>query len=472
MQPKLTSDFITTNPWVLYMMSQGNITQDAMNNNIHSAMRHESTSSTSSFRSNGAGSLHSPTTSQSNTPLVIPHPVKPPPTNNKNRTYQCKMCDQIFSTKSDMLIHSQQVHKQEPKPYRCPQCQKCFANSSYLSQHNRIHAGIKPYKCEICERKFTQLSHLQQHIRTHTGEKPYKCIHGSCGKAFSQLSNLQSHSRSHMTDKPYRCNSCYKCYADEAGLREHIPKHSETKHIKTQICKICGKAYTQETYLARHMTKHSQDGLPKSSIQPIKQEPKEHSIEAVDFTRILDRPNEIQGHSTPAPYPTGKPPLSSAFMPIPQFGTTSSNSSYPYGSGLSSGLSSNNLSSSLPHISSMSTPRYFPYDPIGLRKTAETPDRNVLERNALERNVLERNVLERNVLERNVLERNVLERNAMERNALERNVIERNMNAPITTRTDNLLANSFLSLQHIKNYASQQMPPSFTPCSSATPRLT
>ena len=321
-----------------------------------------------------------------------------------------------------------------------------------------------------------------------------------------------------MTDKPYRCNSCYKCYSDEAGLREHIPKHSETKHIKTQICKICGKAYTQETYLARHMTKHSQENLPKSSMQPIKQEPKDHSIEAVDFTKILDRPNDIQGHVTPGPYhQTAKPPLSSAFMPIPQFGTTSSNSSYPYSpAGLSTGLPSNNLSSSLPHISSMSTPRYFPYDPIGLRKSADTPDRNmldrnvidrnviernvlernvldrnvldrnvldrnvldrnvhdrnVLDRNVLDRNVLERNALERNVLERNVLERNVLERNAMERNALERNVIERNINTPITSRTDNLIANSFLSLQHIKNYASQQMPPSFTPCSSAAPRL-
>ena len=251
------------------------------------------------------------------------------------------------------------------------------------------------------------------------------------------------------------------------------------------------------------MTKHSQESLPKSSIQPIKQEPKDHSIEAVDFTKILDRPNTIQGHVTPSPYhQTAKPSLSSAFMPIAQFGTTSSNSSYPYSpAGLSSGLASNNLSSSLPHISSMSTPRYFPYDPIGLRKTAETSDRNILERNILDRNVIERNVLdrneldrnvldrnvldrnvldrnvlERNVLERNVLERNLLERNAMERNAIEqnaieRNVIERNMNTPITTRTDNLIANSFLSLQHIKNYASQQVPPSFTPCSSAAPRL-
>nr|CAD7568560.1 unnamed protein product [Timema californicum] len=146
----------------------------------------------------------------------------------------------------------------EAKPYKCSQCSKAFANSSYLSQHTRIHLGIKPYRCEICQRKFTQLSHLQQHIRTHTGDKPYKCRHPGCNKAFSQLSNLQSHSRCHQTDKPYKCNSCYKCFSDEPSLLEHIPKHKESKHLKTHICQYCGKSYTQETYLTKHMQKHAE----------------------------------------------------------------------------------------------------------------------------------------------------------------------------------------------------------------------
>ncbi|XP_015782578.1 zinc finger protein rotund isoform X2 [Tetranychus urticae] len=202
--------------------------------------------------------------------LVVPQPVKTsmpnnPTTNGTGRKYQCKMCPQVvFGSKADMQLHTQ-IHMREPKPYKCSQCSKSFANSSYLSQHTRIHLGIKPYRCEMCQRKFTQLSHLQQHIRTHTGDKPYKCRHTGCNKAFSQLSNLQSHSRCHQTDKPYKCNSCYKCFTDEAALLDHIPKHKESKHLKTHICHFCGKSYTQETYLAKHMQKHADRPEKRSS---------------------------------------------------------------------------------------------------------------------------------------------------------------------------------------------------------------
>lgn len=164
---------------------------------------------------------------------------------------------QVFGSKADLQLHTQ-IHLREAKPYRCTQCPKAFANSSYLAQHSRIHLGIKPYRCEICQRKFTQLSHLQQHIRTHTGDKPYRCTQIGCTKAFSQLSNLQSHSRCHQTDKPFKCNSCYKCFTHEKDLLEHIPKHKESKHLKTHICQYCGKSYTQETYLSKHMNKHAE----------------------------------------------------------------------------------------------------------------------------------------------------------------------------------------------------------------------
>jgi len=173
---------------------------------------------------------------------------------------------------------------------------KCL---SQFSQHMRIHLGIKPYRCEICQRKFTQLSHLQQHIRTHTGDKPYKCRHPGCTKAFSQLSNLQSHSRCHQTDKPYKCNSCYKCFSDEQALFDHIPKHKESKHIKTHICSYCGKSYTQETYLAKHMQKHADrsDKRPPIIAGP-------SSLQHDLYWPKMD-PSLYQGHDRLDPYGQG-----------------------------------------------------------------------------------------------------------------------------------------------------------------------
>ncbi|CAO1397943.1 unnamed protein product [Diamesa hyperborea] len=178
-----------------------------------------------------------------------------PPIVNFSISSQQMNGTKAFGGKSEMQLQ-REAHNRETKPYKCTQCTKSFANSSYLSQHTRIHLGIKPYRCEICQRKFTQLSHLQQHIRTHTGDKPYKCRSIGCIKSFSQLSNLQSHSRCHASDKPFKCNSCYKCFVDEISLLQHIPKHKDSKHLKTHICQYCGKSYTQDTYLQRHVQKH------------------------------------------------------------------------------------------------------------------------------------------------------------------------------------------------------------------------
>ncbi|RXG67983.1 Zinc finger protein rotund [Armadillidium vulgare] len=346
-------------------------------------------------RSNGSTSSASPPAVSTPSMLIVPQPINAvkmpstPPTighntqNNGARKYQCKMCPQIFGSKADLQLHTQ-YHMREAKPYKCSQCSKAFANSSYLSQHTRIHLGIKPYRCDICQRKFTQLSHLQQHIRTHTGDKPYKCRHPGCNKAFSQLSNLQSHSRCHQTDKPYKCNSCYKCFTDEASLLEHIPKHKESKHLKTHICQYCGKSYTQETYLQKHMQKHAErpdkrpslaQGLrqehpywPKHEnphMDPMETRMSESCLQStIDPSRHLavSANREHQDHRqeelrhTPAHVSTANmsydsiaTKTSSAFTPI-------QTSMLPISGGSQLAMAS-------------SSQRYFPYDPIGFQKT-------------------------------------------------------------------------------------------------------
>jgi hypothetical protein len=48
----------------------------------------------------------------------------------------------------------QQQGQREPKPFKCPHCPKAFANNSYLSQHMRIHLGIRAFgPCQFCGKK-------------------------------------------------------------------------------------------------------------------------------------------------------------------------------------------------------------------------------------------------------------------------------------------------------------------------------
>lgn len=350
-------------------------------------------------RSNGSASSSSPPTVSTPSMLIVPQPInaaKMPPTppglvhnqpngGSTSRKYQCKMCPQIFASKADLQLHTQ-IHMREAKPYKCSQCPKAFANSSYLSQHTRIHLGIKPYRCDICQRKFTQLSHLQQHIRTHTGDKPYKCRHVGCNKAFSQLSNLQSHSRCHQTDKPYKCNSCYKCFVDEPSLLEHIPKHKESKHLKTHICQYCGKSYTQETYLQKHMQKHAErtdKRPPLSTGVAIRQEhaywPK-HENTALDhmdarmaaeqcqannidhsrqLTASVHRDHMEQQHRMEDLRQTHTPAHMGGNMPYDAIGTKASSAFTPIQTTMLPISGSTQLS-----MAATSSQRYFPYDPF------------------------------------------------------------------------------------------------------------
>ncbi|XP_053117064.1 zinc finger protein 768 [Hemicordylus capensis] len=105
------------------------------------------------------------------------------------------------SWRKRMAMKHQRSHLVE-KPYRCPQCGKCFARSTDFIRHHITHTGEKPYTCVKCGKSFTRSSVLIEHQRIHTGERPYKCR--LCGKGFSQNSNRNQHETIHQTVKPLR----------------------------------------------------------------------------------------------------------------------------------------------------------------------------------------------------------------------------------------------------------------------------
>lgn len=99
--------------------------------------------------------------------------------------YKCKECDQEFETNAILNEHISENHKgkitlidnknvenvlqnTQPSnntPAKCKICSKILKTQSYLSNHMRLHSGIKPFKCNQCKKAFRFLPNLRIHER-------------------------------------------------------------------------------------------------------------------------------------------------------------------------------------------------------------------------------------------------------------------------------------------------------------------
>ncbi|XP_034359986.1 zinc finger and SCAN domain-containing protein 20 isoform X2 [Arvicanthis niloticus] len=170
--------------------------------------------------------------------------------NSGEKLYPCPECGRCFA-KSSALISHQRIHTGE-KPYECATCGKSFSKSSSLANHQRTHTGEKPHKCADCGKCFSERSKLITHQRVHTGEKPYKCP--ECGKFFRDRSNLITHQRIHTGEKPYKCRECGKRFNQSSSLIIHQRIHTGEKPYK---CTECGKDFNNSSHFSAHRRTHS-----------------------------------------------------------------------------------------------------------------------------------------------------------------------------------------------------------------------
>ena len=156
---------------------------------------------------------------------------------------------------------------------QCCYCGRYFSRSFNLSQHIKIHTGVKTHLCSKCGKVFTDLSTLKQHkMHVHgEGERKYTCDH--CQKKFYSKSHCDEHKRTHTKETPYKCSECGREYAYPLSLKRHARTHTGVKNYK---CTHCGKNFAWREAWKRHVKKHEGDSSgdgPVTEVTPNTGEP-------------------------------------------------------------------------------------------------------------------------------------------------------------------------------------------------------
>ncbi|SPP83968.1 zinc finger protein 62 homolog [Drosophila guanche] len=145
--------------------------------------------------------------------------------------------------------------------YICDICGNMYPSQSRLTEHIKVHSGVKPHECEICGYCFAQAQQLARHMNTHTGNRPYKCSY--CPAAFADLSTRNKHHRIHTNERPYECDVCHKTFTYTNTLKFHKMIHTGEK---PHVCDICGKGFPQAYKLRNHRVVHQKRGSNRDSV--------------------------------------------------------------------------------------------------------------------------------------------------------------------------------------------------------------
>ena len=201
-------------------------------------------------------------------------------TEEEGTTYHCTICDNKFTSETEMDSHIDMVHKTIPQnhlkntgnlkkeggsqyKFQCIACKFTTTNDRSMRMHKKaIHSETqKPYKCEQCNTTLRNKGELLKH--TKTKHQDVKCI--ICGFTAVSPSYLKSHIKRKHNKDTYQCDECQENMKSKISLINH-----KRKHLVTFKCNMCDFKGVTTNALSYHTTEmHDKD---KSTIPGLKRE--------------------------------------------------------------------------------------------------------------------------------------------------------------------------------------------------------
>ncbi|XP_063697485.1 transcriptional repressor CTCF-like [Culicoides brevitarsis] len=96
----------------------------------------------------------------------------------------------IEKPKPDRFFDKSPTLTSQDGKFICFYCDKRFKRSWILSNHLKLHKGVRPYLCPLCHMAFSDLSNLRSHQRSKS-HHDWKFACTQCSKPFQNVSVLQ-----------------------------------------------------------------------------------------------------------------------------------------------------------------------------------------------------------------------------------------------------------------------------------------
>lgn len=93
---------------------------------------------------------------------------------------QCKICDEVFSTKQDIVNHlkvhtgSRTPKSETDKKFTCDHCDSKFFTAKDVRRHLVVHTGRRDFLCPHCPQKFGRKDHLVRHVKNAHPEESWR----------------------------------------------------------------------------------------------------------------------------------------------------------------------------------------------------------------------------------------------------------------------------------------------------------